>query len=180
MAALTAFGIKTLLESFKIPDFVDITISEIDSLGTAGLEYVNLTGGFSGGSYIATETESGSQVGSIKYPLLNMAKMKSERDTSLYRTKIVIEDSNADSVSLGFPLIHGKVKSGKLDREEKGLFDEAYDLEDDYIVIKNGYSPPSKTMGLLFTLIPGFLFFMNLKIFFKKEDPDSYIYKEEQ
>jgi len=45
---------------------------------------------------------------------------------------------------------------------------ESYDLDDDYIVIKNGYSPPSKTFGLLLTLIPGFLLFMNLRIFFAR------------
>jgi len=35
MAGLTIMGIKTLFESFQTPDFQEITLQEIDSLGTA-------------------------------------------------------------------------------------------------------------------------------------------------
>ncbi len=172
MAGLTIMGIKTLWSSFETPDFKEITLQEIDSLGTAGLDYVLLTGGLSGGDYIYSTREDGGQIHGIKYPLVNMASMKSERDTSLFRTKVIIEDSKADSVSFGFPEIKGKVKSGKLSSEDRNLMQESYDLEDDYIVIKNGYTPPSKTFGWLLTLIPGFLLFVNLRIFFSKPDPN--------
>lgn len=172
MAGLTIMGIKTLWSSFETPDFKEITLQEIDSLGTAGLDYVLLTGGLSGGDYIYSETEKGNQMHGIKYPLVNMAKMKSERDTSLFRTRVIIEDTKADSVSFGFPEIKGKVKSGKLSTEDRNLIKQSYDLEDDYIVIENGYTPPSKTFGLLLTLIPGFLLLTNLRIFFSRPDPN--------
>lgn len=174
MAGLTIMGIKTLISSFETPDFKEITMQELDSLGTAGLEYVHLTGGLAGGDYIYSETEKGNQMHGIKYPLVNMANMASERDTNLFRTRVIIEDSKADSVAFGFPEIKGKVKSGKLSTEDRNLIEQSYELEDDYIVIKNGYTPPSKTFGLLLTIIPGLLLLMNLRIFFARPKAESY------
>ncbi len=172
-------GITKLIAHFEDPVFAEMTIQEIDSNGTEGIEYIHLTGGMSTGEYVYNQMKSGAILG-IKYPLVNLENISSTRDTTKARTKIVVSNSSLDSISFGIQEIKGKVKDAQLSSEEEKLFSETYDLDEDYIVIEDEWEKPGLWSGLLLTIIPGLLLLVNLKILFggRKEGDEPQIVEE--
>ena len=162
---LTFTGIKTLIRHFDKPNFVEMTIDELDATDSKDLKFVKISDGWSMGSYIYEERSN--VVKSIKYPIINMNNSISELDTSKLRTKLIVYDYKADSVGFGPQLVEGKVMPTTLTAEEKELMIDGFDLDPNYIIVSNNWSKPSLTLGLLLTIIPGLLLLANISIFFR-------------
>lgn len=161
---LLYLGVRDLITYFQNPEFVEITMAEIDSLGTEGLEYVHITDGLSMGDYVYSQSEKSGTIMGIKYALLNKEKIFLPGDSNKVRTKVIVKDSKQDSIGFGIQDIKGKI-SGKLDKEDGELMRQKYHLDDDYIVIKNGWEKPSLWWSLGLIIVPGLLLMFNLRNF---------------
>ena len=164
-AAIFISGLSQFIQSKKKPVYEKITINDLDSLGAEGLEFVEIIEGWSTGDYVTTQRENSSSVLHITYPVVNMNKLRSESDTSKFRTKLIVYDAKVDSTGFGPVEVKGKIQS-QLSGEELALMQESYEVDPNHIVVRQGWEKPSSGFASIMMLVGGGLFFVNLRSFF--------------
>lgn len=164
-AAIFISGLSQFFQSKKKPSYEKITISDLDSLGVKSLKYVEITEGWSTGDFVSTQRENSSSVLHITYPVVNMNKLRSESDTSKFRTKLIVYDAKADSTGFGPVEVKGKIQS-QLSGKELALMQESYEVDPNHLVVRQGWEKPSGGFALIMMLVGGGLFFINLRSFF--------------
>ena len=161
-------GFGDLVTYFQNPEFVKISLQEIDNNGVADLKFVEISGGLTNGDHIV----KGSGMGII-YPLINMDKMEALSVSKKYRAKVIVTDVLADSISYGMKTIKGRIMPGQLNDSNEAILKEFCVPDSDYITVANGWSKPNLWLSLLLIIVPGFLLWRMLTSYSSKSKSEE-------
>ena len=160
-------GIRHLIQSRTEPVYKKMTIGDLDSLGADGLEYVEISEGWSAGSFIATQWGADNSVFEIKYPVVNWQNLRSPSDTTKFMTRLVVLDTKSDSVGFGPIDVKGKIVDA-LSIAERELIRESFILDSDFIVVKQGWEKPSPIFALIMILMGSVGLLINVRNYYPR------------